>query len=132
MEENLKIKRLLKKTLENKEFESSFEDEVTSWNDDETIYEEYSFKYFMEVGKVLGKGPKTVASVNVIITDIERDGDDYYYDWVNSGYDEHAWYINKLEDIVIEEMFSNFPFYIYPTFYGYDEYENLPDHQKNL
>ena len=76
MEENLKIKNLLKKVLEDKEFESSFEDEVISWMDDETLYEEYSFKYFMEVDKVLGEGSKTVASINVIITDIKKDDDD--------------------------------------------------------
>jgi hypothetical protein len=38
MEENLKIKKLLKKTFENKKFKSSFEDEVISWMDDETLY----------------------------------------------------------------------------------------------
>jgi hypothetical protein len=133
MEENLKIKRLLKKTLENKEFESSFEDDVTSWNDDETIYEEYSFKYFMEVGKVLGKGYTTVASVNVIITDIQKDGDDFYYDWAdNYEYSEYTWYIGHLETMLHEDMVSDFPISIHLTFYGYDEYENLSDQQKNL
>jgi len=132
MEENLKIKRLLKKTLENKEFESSFEDDVTSWNDDETIYEEYSFKYFMEVGKVLGKGYTTVASVNVIITDIQKDGDDYYYDWAENEYSEFTWYIGHLETMLREDMISDFPISIHLIFYGYDEYENLPYQYKNL
>jgi hypothetical protein len=101
MEENLKIKKLLKKTFENKKFKSSFEDEVISWMDDETLYEEYSFKYFMEVDKVLGEGSKTVASINVIITDIKKDGDDFYYDWVENDYDERTWYIEKLEYIFV-------------------------------
>jgi len=52
IEENIKIKNILKGMFENQEFESSFEDEVTSWNDEEEIYEEYTFKYYMEVGKV--------------------------------------------------------------------------------
>ena len=121
MEENLKIKNLLKKVLEDKEFESSFEDEVISWMDDETLYEEYSFKYFMEVDKVLGEGSKTVASINVIITDIKKDDDDFYYDWVENDYDERTWYIEKLEYIINDEMFSFFPFSIYTTFYGHDE-----------
>jgi hypothetical protein len=123
MEENLKIKKLLKKTFENKKFKSSFEDEVNSWMDDETLYEEYSFKYFMEVDKVLGEGSKTVASINVIITDIQKDDDDFYYDWVENDYDERTWYIDKLEYIISDEMFSFFPFSIYTTFYGHDEYK---------
>ena len=93
MKENLKIKNTLKKLYENQEFESSFEDEVTSWDDNETIYEEYVFRYFMEVGKVLGEGDRTVASINVIITDIQKDGDDFYYDWAENGdYREWIWY----------------------------------------
>jgi len=132
IEENLKIKNTLKKLYENQEFETSFEDDVTSWNDNETIYEEYVFRYYMEVGKVLGEGDKTVASINVIITDIQKDGDDYYYDWVENDYNEFEWYIARLYDLLIEDMATDFPISIHLTFYGYDEYDNLPYHQKNL
>lgn len=131
MEENLKIKRILKRTFENKTYESSIEDEISNWVE-ETYYEEYEFKYYIEVGKVIGKGGDTAAGINVVITDIQRDGDDYYYDWVESDYSENSWYIDKLSDILYDEMFSMYPFSIYPTFYGYDEYENLSDDQKNL
>ena len=130
--ENLKIKNTLKKLYENQEFENSFEDDVTSWDDNETVYEEYVFKYYFKVGKVLGEGDKTVASINVIITDIQKDGDDYYYDWVENNYYEMIWYIEHLERMLIEEMTKDFPISIYLTFYGYDEYENLPLDQKNL
>ena len=132
IEENLKIKNTLKKLYENQEFESSFEDDVTSWNDYGTVYEEYVFKYYFKIGKVLGEGDKTVASINVIITDIEKDGDDYYYDWVENNYYEMIWYIERLEKMLIEDMSTDFPISIYLTFYGYDEYENLPLEQKNL
>ncbi len=132
IEENLKIKNTLKKLYENQEFETSFEDDVTSRNDNETIYEEYVFRYYMEVGKVLGEGDKTVASINVIITDIQKDSEDYYYDWVENDYSEFAWYIEHLERMIIEDMATDFPISIYLTFYGYDEYDNLPYHQKNL
>ena len=132
IEENLKIKNTLKKVYENQDFETSFEDDVTSWDDNETIYEEYVFKYYMEVGKVLGEGDRTVASINVIITDIQKDDDDYYYDWVENKYSEFEWYIEHLERMLIEDMVTDFPISIYLTFYGYDEYENLPYHQKNL
>ena len=77
----------------------------------------------MEVDKVLGEGSKTVASINVIITDIKKDDDDFYYDWVENDYDERTWYIEKLEYIINDEMFSFFPFSIYTTFYGHDEYK---------
>lgn len=132
IEENLKIKNTLKKVYENQDFETSFEDDVTSWDDNETIYEEYVFKYYMEVGKVLGEGDKTVASINVIITDIQKDDDDYYYDWVENKYSEFEWYIEHLERMLIEDMVTDFPISIYLTFYGYDEYDNLPSDQKNL
>lgn len=132
IEENLKIKNTLKKVYENQDFETSFEDDVTSWDDNETIYEEYSFKYYMEVGKVLGEGDRTVASINVIITDIQRDGDDYYYDWVENNYNDHEWYIQTLESAIYEDKLKDFPISIYLTFYGYDEYDNLPSDQKNL
>jgi hypothetical protein len=125
------IKEILKRTLENKTYESSFEDEVDSWGG-ESDYEEYSFKYYIEIGKVVGKGGDTVAGINVVITDIDRDGDDYYYDWVESDYSENTWYIDKLSDIVYNEILSMYPFSIVPTFYGYDEYDNLSDNQKHL
>ena len=131
MEQNLKIKQILKRTLENKTYESSFEDEVNSWGE-ESEYEEYTFKYYIEIGKVVGKGGDTVAGVNVVITDIDRDGDDYYYDWVESDYSESSWYINRLSHILYNETLSMYPFTIVPTFYGYDEYDNLSDSQKHL
>jgi hypothetical protein len=133
IKENLKIKNTLKKLYENQEFESSFEDEVTSWDDNETIYEEYVFRYFMEVGKVLGEEDRTVASINVIITDIQKDDDDYYHDWAdNNEYSEYTWYIDELKKTLTEEMNTDFPISTYLTFYGYDEYENLPLDKKNL
>ena len=133
IKENLKIKNTLKKLYENQEFESSFEDAVTGWNDNETIYEEYVFRYFMEVGKVLGEEDRTVASINVIITDIQKDDDDYYYDWAdNNDYSEYTWYIDELKKTLTEEMNTDFPISTYLTFYGYDEYENLPLDKKNL
>ena len=134
IEENIKIKKLLINLFENQEFETSFEDDVTSWigNDEEELYEEYTFKYYMEVGKVLGEGTKTVASINVIITGIQKDGDDYYYDWVENNYNDREWYIQTLESVIYEDRLKDIPISLYLTFYGYDEYENLPFYQKNL
>lgn len=134
VEENIKLKNLLKSMFENQEFESSFDDEIFAWNGDvdEPEYENYTFKYYMEVGKVLGESTTAVASINVIITDILKDGEDYYYDWVENNYDDYTWYIVTLEDQIHEDKLKDIPISIYLTSYGYDEYENLPYRQKNL
>ena len=132
IEENIKIKNILKGLFENQEFESSFEDEVTSWNDEEEYYEEYVFKYYMEVGKVLGEGTKTVASINVIITEFTNDGEDKMFVWKEEGYDEYAWYIVSLENEIYEDKLKDIPISIYLTCYAEDEYKNLPLEEKNL
>ena len=134
IKENLKIKNTLKKLYENQEFESSFEDEVyvCSGDDERLEYIDYDFRYYIEVGKVLGEGTKTVASINVIITDILKDGEDYYYDWKDNNFSEDTWYIEHLDSILSEEMMIDFPISMHLTFYGYDEYENLHLDQKNL
>jgi hypothetical protein len=121
--ENLKVKRLLKKLFENREFNLSFEDEVYNWNGDydDVEYEEYSFKFRMFVGDVLGEGSGTVATIKIIIDDIEKDGDDYYYNWVEGNYNDNLWYIDHLRNLVYDEYFSEFPFSIHALFYGYDE-----------
>jgi hypothetical protein len=117
MEENLKIKNLLKKVLEDKEFEYSFAERTKG-----VLYEDYIFKYHVEVeGNVLGSGSNTVAGVSVIIDDIIVDGESVYDGWAEIGYSENVWYIDKLHDHLNDEFFNFFPFSIYPTFYGHDE-----------
>jgi hypothetical protein len=108
IEENIKIKKLLINLFENQEFETSFEDDVTSWigNDEEELYEEYTFKYYMEVGKVLGEGTKTVASINIIITEFTVDGEDRMLVWKEDNYDEHVWYIVTLENEIYVNSFG--------------------------
>ena len=132
IEENIKIKNLLKGMFENQEFEKTYQDEVTSWNDEEEVYEDYTFKYYMEVGKVLGEGTMTVAGINVIITDITRDGDDFYYVWKEDEYAENVWYIGELENQIYKEELIDIPISIYLTCYAEDEYKNLPLEEKNL
>jgi hypothetical protein len=123
IEENLKLKRFLKELFENQEFETTYRDEVTSWNDDEPLYEDYTFKYYIEVGEVVGEDDRAVASINVIIIDILKDGEDFYYDWKESDYSENAWYILELDRVIYEEKIQYIPISIYPTFYGKDEYK---------
>jgi len=132
--ENLKIKNTLKKLYENQEFESSFEDEEYVWSgdDEQLAYIDYDFRYYIEVGKVLGEEDGVIASINIIITDIKKDKEDYYYDWVDEEYSEYTWYIEHLDSMLSEEMMNDFPISMHLTFYGYDEYDNLPLDQKNL
>lgn len=126
MEENLKLKKLLKHLYEGKEFHTSFEDEVYSWNGDEDAvdYEEYSFTYKFEVKDVYGEDNSAVAGINLIITDIDRDGDDFYWQWAEDSYSEGIWYIRELEDRVSEEMMKEVPISIHFTIWSIDEYED--------
>lgn len=134
--ENIELKKYFKKVFENQEFETSFQDKDIEYNHEEDlleeVYEEYTFKYYMEVGKVLGGGTKTVASINVIITEFTVDGEDKMFVWKEDEYAENVWYIAELGNMMHEETFRYYPISIYLTFYGYDEYENLPLDQKNL
>ena len=116
-QENLKLKNLLKKVLENKEFEYSFDD--TSW--DGVVIGKYTLDYHIEVENVLGSGSKAVASIDVIIDKILLDNEDIYYDWVDSNYSENVWYIDYLHDHLVNEVLDVIPVSIYPTFYGHDE-----------
>lgn len=126
---SLKIKNLLKKVLENQEFEISFElgeqDFDITFVLDELIMEsmvgKYLIKFYINVGDVTGEGSNAVASVDVIIVSIEKDGEDFYDNWVDHDYSEYAWYIDEFTYKLRDELLSNFPFKIHPTFYGHDE-----------
>jgi hypothetical protein len=131
IEENIKIKKLLINMFENQEFETTYQDEVTSWNE-ENFYEDYVFKYYIEVGKVLGEGTMTVASINIIITEFTVDGEDRMLVWKEDNYDEHVWYIVTLENEIYEDKLKDIPISTYLTCYAEDEYDNLPLEEKNL
>ena len=126
MEENIKLKNLLKHLYEGKEFHTSFEDEVYSWNGDDQVfdYEEYSFTYKFKVKKVYGKDSDAVTSVDLIITDFQRDGDDFMWQWDEDDYNDGIWYINKLEERVGGEMMKDVPISIHLTIWSIDEYED--------
>ena len=126
MKENEKLKNLLKHLYEGKEFHTSFEDEVYSWNgdDDVLVYEEYSFTYKFKVKYVTGKDSDAVASVDLIITDIDRDDEDFYWQWAEDDYNDGVWYIEELEERVSEEMMKDVPISIHLTIWSIDEYED--------
>ena len=128
MKENEKLKNLLKHLYEGKEFHTSFEDEVYSWNGDDQVfdYEEYSFTYKFKVKKVYGKDSDAVASVDLIITDFQRDGDDFMWQWDEDRgiYNHGIWYIVELEERVGGEMIKDVPISIHLTIWSIDEYED--------
>jgi len=125
MEENEKLKRTLKHLYENQEFNTTFEDEVYSWNDEDyNNIEEYSFTYTFRVKKVLGEGDRSIAQLDLIITDFQRDGDDMMYSWAEDDFNDGIWYIQHLEELVLEELASNFPISFYLNIYPFEEYED--------
>ena len=134
IEENIKLKNILINMFENQEFETTYQDETYEWNGDydDVIYIDYVFKYYIEVGKVLGEGTMTVASINIIITEFTVDGEDNMLIWKEDNYDEHLWYIVTLENEIYEDKLKDIPISTYLTCYAEDEYENLPFEQKNL
>jgi hypothetical protein len=124
-EQNLKVKKLLQNLLENNEFEMSFEDEEYQYAlgayYEEPVYIPYDFKFRMVVKDVYGEGSKTIAKIDVIIDDIQKNNEDFYDVWVNDGYNEDIWYIEELGYRIGQELLEDLPFSIYLTFYGYDE-----------
>jgi antitoxin component of RelBE/YafQ-DinJ toxin-antitoxin module len=125
MSQNLKVKKLLQNLLENKDFNISFEDEEYVYalgaDYEELVYTPYEFKFHMIVKKVYGEGSNTIAKIDVIIDDIQKDNEDFYDEWVSDGYNEDVWYIEELGDKIKQELLEDLPFSIYLTFYGYDE-----------
>jgi hypothetical protein len=123
MSQNLKVKKLLQNLLENKDFNISFEDEEYVWGDyaEQLVYTPYEFKFHMIVKDVLGEGSKTVAKIDVIIDDIQKDEEDFYFGWVDDGYNEDLWYIEELSDKIGQELLEDLPISIYLTFYGHNE-----------
>ena len=121
--QNLKVKKLLNRVLENKEFNISFDDEEYQWGDyaEELVYIPYDFKFHMVVKNVLGEGSNTVADINVIIDDMQRNEEGFYDEWVSEGYSEDIWYISELMENINQELFEALPFSVHLTFYGYDE-----------
>ena len=132
IKENLKIKNVLKNIYEGQEFETTFDDEIYTGDVDNLTTVKYVFKYYFKVKEVFGVDDSSVASLDVIITDLTVDGVDRMSDWKENDYNQNVWYIRELEDNIYEEISGYIPVSIYLTFYSKDEYDNLPSDQKNL
>jgi hypothetical protein len=121
--ENLKVKKLLQKLFENRKFDMSIIDEESSWDGYDYVIEDvnYEFKFHVVVNQVLGNGSNAIGDIDIIIDDISKDGDEYYYDFVERNYSESTWYIQELRDRFYDEYLEDIPFNVYMTVYGYDE-----------
>ena len=133
IEENLKIKNVLKNIYEGQEFETSFEDEQYDFTvSDEPTLVNYVFKYYFKIKEVFGDDDSAVATLDVIITDFTVDGVDMMPGWKEIGYNQDVWYIRNVEEKIHEEISDYIPVSIYLNFYSEDELKNLPSDQKNL
>ena len=124
MRTNQKLKDLLKGLFENKQYESIvFDGELyfDDVNSEMYVDDEYMFRYTMKVGAVVGVGTGAVGDIQVIISSITRNGEDFYSNWKLDEYSSNTWYMSELEEIIINEYFDLIPFSIYITFYGHDE-----------
>jgi hypothetical protein len=113
---NTKLVNTLKRLYENQEFSTTFEEEVYSWNSDETFTEDWDIRYYLKLNQILGTGSDTIVSFDVIITDIIIDGDGRYDKWEFDNFDENEWYIQKVERDLYETIGSEFPLSIYFNF----------------
>ena len=126
IKENLKIKNVLKNIYEGQEFETTFDDEIYTGDVDNLTTVKYVFKYYFKVKEVFGVDDSSVASLDVIITDLTVDDVDRMSDWKENDYNQNVWYIRELEDNIYEEISGYIPVSIYLTFYSKDELKNLP------
>jgi len=126
---NLKLKGLLKKLFENKEFEMTITDTEHVYDGYNYVTEDiiYKFKFHIVVRSVIGTGIDAVGDIDIIIDSITKNGEDYYNNWVNRHYDDGAWYIDELDDKFYIEYLKDLPFSIYTNFYGYDQERNEED-----
>ena len=127
---NEKLKNLLKKLFENKEFEMTLKDtEHDGWDGYDYVTKDviYEFKFHVVVRSVIGKGIDAVGDMDIIIDSITKNGDDYYHNWADNNYSDRAWYINEFDETFYLDYLEDLPFSVYSTVYGHDENRTKKD-----
>ena len=128
---NKKLINTLKKMYEGKEYSTSFEDEIYSWQSDDVVYEDWDIRYYLKLNQVVGEGSDAVVSFDVIITDIIYDGDRNRLDiWADTEYDEYAWFINRVRDDIYDNIVNDFPISFYFEFYTEEQYKNMDNQEE--
>jgi hypothetical protein len=126
-----KLINTLKKMYEGKEYSTSFEDEIYSWQSDDVVYEDWDIRYYLKLNQVLGEGSDAVVSFDVIITDIIYDGDWNRFDiWADTEYDQYAWFITRVRDDIYDNIVNDFPISFYFEFYTEEQYKNMDNQEE--
>jgi hypothetical protein len=120
---NEKLKNLLKKLFENKEFEMTLTDTEHVYDGYNNVTQDiiYEFKFHIVVRSVIGTGIDAVGDIDIIIDSITKNGDDYYYKWAERAYNDSLWYIRELDETFYLDHLEDLPFSVYSTVYGHDE-----------
>ena len=126
-----KLINTLKKMYEGKEYSTSFEDEIYSYQNDDVVYEDWDIRYYLKLDNLLGEGSKAIATFDVIITDIIYDGDWNRFDiWADTEYDQYAWFITRVRDDIYDNIVNDFPISFYFEFYTEEQYKNMDNKEE--
>ena len=120
---NTKLKNLLKKLFENKEFEMTLTDVEDVYDGYNNVTQDiiYEFKFHVVVRSVLGEGSDAVGDLDIIVDSITKNGKDHYQYWADNGYKNTTWYIKELDETFYLDYLEVLPFSVYTTVYGHDE-----------
>ena len=120
---NEKLKNMLKKLFENKEFEMTLKDVEHVYDGLNNVTQDiiYEFKFHIVVRSVIGTGIDAVGDIDIIIDSITKNGEDYYYKWAERAYNDSLWYIRELDETFYLDHLEDLPFSVYSTVYGHDE-----------
>jgi len=126
---NEKLKNLLKKLFENKEFEMTLTDTEHVYDGYNNVTQDiiYDFKFHIVVRSVIGTGIDAVGDIDIIIDSITKNGEDFYHIWANRAYNDSLWYIRELDETFYLDYLDNLPFSVYSTVYGHDEKRTKKD-----
>ncbi len=120
---NEKLKNMLKKLFENKEFEMTLTDVEHVYDGYNNVTQDiiYEFKFHIVVRSVIGTGIDSVGDIDIIIDSITKNGKDHYQYWADNNYSDRVWYINELDETFYLDYLEDLPFSVYSTVYGHDE-----------
>ena len=120
---NEKLKNMLKKLFENKEFEMTLTDVEHVYDGLNSVTQDiiYEFKFHIVVRSVIGTGIDSVGDIDIIIDSITKNGEDFYPNWAKRAYNDSLWYIRELDETFYLDYLDDLPFSVYSTVYGHDE-----------
>jgi hypothetical protein len=126
---NEKLKNMLKKLFENKEFEMTLTDTEHVYDGYNNVTQDiiYDFKFHIVVRSVIGTGIDSVGDIDIIIDSITKNGEDFYPNWAKRAYNDSLWYIRELDETFYLDYLDDLPFSVYSTVYGHDEKRTKKD-----